>query len=76
MSNTDQSAEMAKKTMRSRSKKLKGAALTSLVSACYSSLALALPTGEQVINNGGGTLSFDRNTANTLQIIRCCRRAS
>ena len=49
MSNTDQSAEMAKKTMRSRSKKLKGAALTSLVSACYSSLALALPTGEQVI---------------------------
>jgi len=75
MSNTDQSAEMAKKTMRSRSKKLKGAALTSLVSACYSSLALALPTGEQVINNGGGTLSFDRNTANTLQITQSAGRA-
>ncbi|MEN8427867.1 filamentous hemagglutinin N-terminal domain-containing protein, partial [Acinetobacter schindleri] len=75
MSQIQQSAELAKKTMRSRSKKLKGAALTGLVSACYSSLALALPTGEQVINNGGGTLSFDRNTANTLDITQSASRA-
>ncbi|WP_298064780.1 hypothetical protein [uncultured Acinetobacter sp.] len=75
MSNIDKSSNTSKKVARPRSKKIQAAALTGLVSTCYSSLALALPTGEVVVNNGAGSVTFDRSTANTLNINQSANKA-